>query len=59
MREPGFYWVAFTRMEPWVVAEWYIYQGVGHWSICGSELDYKDGHFAEINERRIVREEPQ
>lgn len=52
MREPGYYWVREGR--EWETARW---TGYSWWAVC-SEEPCADDYWSEIDERRIVREEP-
>jgi hypothetical protein len=56
MREQGYYWVRFTSSD-WFIAEWrdsiWIYED----NLVLFD-DHTDSDFEEIDERRIVREEP-
>ena len=51
MREPGFYWVKYIELD-WVVCNWNGWK----WLIPG--LTFDDLEIIEIDERRIVRDEP-
>ena len=59
-RELGFYWVKFNG--EWVVAEWFRLEqqpSRAVWIVTGDEIDYSDTCFEIIDERRIVRTEPE
>lgn len=59
-RELGFYWVKFNG--EWVVAEWFCLEHQPSrpvWIVTGDEIDYSDTCFEIIDERRIVRHEPE
>ena len=47
-RKPGYYWVKMTIA--WEIAEW---NNNKSWSVIGSEDDWEDSDFIEINEDRI------
>jgi hypothetical protein len=50
MRQEGYYWVKYEGK--WFIAEWdTIYN---EWHLTGSEYDFKDHDFEEINENRLV-----
>lgn len=53
-REPGFYWVKF--LGDWEIAEWCSFYE--KWYVTGVEDYYLDRELKEIEERRIIREEP-
>lgn len=54
-RVPGFYWVRrkIDGVE-WVVARWVAWRG---WLTAGWHGVYQDSDFAEVDERRIERDE--
>ena len=62
MREPGFYYVKQSKEDSWTIGEYTIISGTmnwpkqKYWELLGIDLHYKDSDFAEIDERRIVRE---
>jgi len=49
-RQPGFYWVRDS--DGWTVAHW----GGDCWDHPGSEIEWLDCDYSEIDERRIERE---
>jgi hypothetical protein len=56
MRENGFYWV--YRNGNWVVAEWSVMNRaykVGYWLLPGSDIEYEDEDFKDIEETPIKR----
>lgn len=62
MREPGYYWVR-NKYGEWFISEWYNLN-IGdenryYWIITGIDIEYFDKDFTEIDERKIVREEPE
>lgn len=63
-REDGFYWVREIDIEEWIVAFWgedpleLGPRGLGWW-LPACNVAYKDKDLAEIDERRIVRDEPE
>lgn len=54
MREPGLYWVRIRSV--WTVAYWN--SDTSAWWLPGNESKFNDSDLFEIDERRIVREEP-
>ena len=58
-REPGFYWVKFSPSTRWEIMEWVTdYDGI--WLVgerCLEQFMWDEDMY-EIDERRIVREEP-
>jgi hypothetical protein len=60
MREPGYYWVKYKGK--WMIANWddqYPEPGEsGYWNLVQTITDVNDNSFDEIDERRIVRDEP-
>ena len=52
-RQAGFYWVKFQ--SEWEIAE---YLNIDCWRRFSLSRYYADHHFTEIDERRIVRDEP-
>lgn len=53
-REPGYYWVKIY--DAWHVAEYIIGKSRSWWMLAGSDEDFEDMRFQEIDERPIVRE---
>lgn len=51
-REPGFYWVKLVDSGVWCIAE-LIYND---WLIVGTECEFSETKFSEIDERRITRD---
>jgi len=58
-REPGFYWVKLDLHDDWRVAEWKVEPFMRPcWFLIDYEGDCYDDDLFEIDERRIIREEP-
>ena len=51
-REPGYYWVRF--FDSWSISRW----AGDMWLSDSDNTSHCDNDFHEIDERRIVREEP-
>lgn len=52
MREAGHYWV--RNDSEWEIARW---TGYSWWTVYSDDA-YDDGFWSEIDERRLVREDP-
>tara|TARA_R110002020_G_scaffold40164_2_gene118904 strand:+ start:590 stop:1054 length:465 start_codon:yes stop_codon:yes gene_type:complete len=50
MREEGFYWVLKHNKSEWVIAEY-----TGEWWLTGTDENFCDMNFSDIDERRIER----
>lgn len=56
MRESGLYWVKYNHYSEWTVAEWC--SDFSFWMMIGGDGGFRDSDMDDIDERRIVREEP-
>jgi hypothetical protein len=58
-RAEGYYWV--REYDSWLIMKWWIwdyddsYEDGGYWKDAGSEIEWYDSDFTEIDENRIVR----
>jgi hypothetical protein len=54
MREPGFYWVKHNEFKGWEIA---LFDVNKNWTFTGWGKSFYEEEVAEIDERRIVRDE--
>jgi len=60
-RKNGYYWVRFRWGRTWTIALWErdVCDDTSKvWTLCESTCNFSDDDFDKIDERRIVREEP-